>query len=142
MSQLALHRLKRGAISRGMKYVSDGSLRSINRRAMGARQFHAASVLAASADEPEAKEVDTTSWFRFFQNPEDYGFETDAPYPIWFMNPHGPLYPKVLNIAQTIADHLTTVHDTVGLPWWATIVVSIEGSTMPHQSLLIRAACC
>ena len=52
-------------------------------------------------------------------------------YPLWFLDPEGSVYQTIMAANDATATALTAVHDTLGLPWWGTIVAA---------TLLIRVA--
>lgn len=59
----------------------------------------------------------------------EFQYDPEKPYPIWFFDPDGPVYPAVLGVARTFSSILEHMHDFTGLPWWGTIAAG---------SLLIR----
>lgn len=73
-------------------------------------------------------EIPGTQAYGTFQ----YDPASDAPYPIWALDPQGSIYPVVLDMARTASEVLTAFHDTTGLPWWAAIVAA---------GALVRLAC-
>jgi membrane protein insertase Oxa1/YidC/SpoIIIJ len=50
-----------------------------------------------------------------------YGAGTDAPYPLYWLDPDGAPYRAVLGVATRSADVISALHETLGLPWWGTI---------------------
>lgn len=69
--------------------------------------------------------------------------DSDTPYPIWFLDPEGPAYATVLQVARAGADALATLHEVTGLPWWSTIIVGTllaRCALMPLNIIALRNA--
>jgi len=67
----------------------------------------------------------------------------EAPYPLWWLDPHGDAYAALIRVAGTAADALGGAHDALGLPWWAAIVLAgaaARGATLPLNVLSLRNA--
>lgn len=67
-----------------------------------------------------ARETPGTSLYNSFQ----YDPSGDHPYPLWWLDPEGPLYSYMIKVAQNSASIIQTLHDSLQMPWWATIVAS------------------
>jgi membrane protein insertase Oxa1/YidC/SpoIIIJ len=85
----------------------------------------AASAGLTGADSPPsnvlediARSLPESSLFNTFR----YDVSSEAPYPLWFLDPQGPVYKAIIQLAQLSSDGLHAFHDVTGLPWWAAII--------------------
>lgn len=85
-----------------------------------------------------ARSTPGTSMFEAFK----YGSELH-PYPVWWLDPEGPLYSFMIKVASNSSQVLQHFHDAAGLPWWATIVMAgafVRASTLPLNIYSLRNA--
>ena len=45
-------------------------------------------------------------------------------YPLWFLDQEGWIYQAIMSANDVTASWLTTIHDSLHLPWWGTIVAA------------------
>lgn len=94
---------------------------------------------SASVLEDLARSTPGSSMYNAFK----YDVHSEAPYPLWWLDPEGNIYKTLIAAARSASDALHTVHDFAGMPWWATIVLAgalARTATLPLNVLSLQNA--
>lgn len=122
MLQFQLRRLLRGRVAGRAPVQGRVFPAAVHTSSESPKRQSTASTLAAAsavagqptaADLPDLRSVPGSSAYGTFE----YG-TSDAPYPIYMLDPHGALYRGILWVARNSSEVLEAVHDASGLPWY------------------------
>lgn len=94
---------------------------------------------SASVLEDLARSTPGSSMYNAFK----YDVHSDAPYPLWWLDPEGTVYKTLIAAARSASDALHIVHDVAGMPWWAAIVLAgaiARTATLPLNVLSLQNA--
>ena len=94
---------------------------------------------SASVLEDLARSTPGSSLYNAFK----YDVHSEAPYPLWWLDPEGNIYKTLIAAARSASDAIHIVHDFAGMPWWATIVLAgalARTATLPLNVLSLQNA--
>jgi membrane protein insertase Oxa1/YidC/SpoIIIJ len=94
---------------------------------------------SSSVLEDLARSTPGSSMYNAFK----YDIHSEAPYPLWWLDPNESIYKTLISAARSASDALHLVHDYAGLPWWAAIVLAgalARTVTLPLNIMSLRNA--